>query len=468
MSARRHLESMVDLSSPRRCHVVGVGGPGMSPIAEVLNGLGHRVSGSDLRDSRVTGSLRAAGVEVTIGHSEGNVSGADIVTYSTAIPADNAEIVAARRNGAVVCHRSEVLAALCAATDSIAVAGTHGKTTTSALLSRILVTSGRDPSCIIGGEVSEFGSGARVGAGRTLVLEADESDGTLDVLTPSHLVVTNIDVDHLDYFGSFAAVQQTFADAARRTNGFVVSNADDAKSDPVRAATAGNDSAVTFGFAESADMRVSDFEPTPAGATFWLAFRGERRQFGVPLRGVHNAMNCAAAVAMAGLHGVTLAESADAVSTFGGVGRRFTERGVHRGVTFVDDYAHLPAEIEAALDSARSHPNLAGRVIAVFQPNRFHRIAAMAGTYANCFGRADHVVITDVYASGTEPIEGVTGELVVDAVKTARADGSVVWAKERTDVVREVLSYMRPGDVCVSMGCGDIETFPDDLMGSAS
>lgn len=468
MSARRRLESTLDFSSSRRCHVVGVGGPGMSPIAEVLTGLGHRVSGSDVKQSSVTDSLRASGVAVSIGHSPDNVAGADIVTYSTAVPADNPEIVAARQNGVVVCHRSAVLAALCAATDSIAVAGTHGKTTTSALLARILVATGRDPSCIIGAQVPEFGSGARVGAGATLVLEADESDGTLDVLTPAHLVVTNIDVDHLDYFGSFAGVQQTFADAARRTHGFIVSNADDSRSDPVRAATVGNGNAVTFGFAESADTKVDEFEPTPTGVRFRLTFRGQRQHFDIPLRGVHNAMNCAAAVAMAGLHGVTLAESADAVRDFEGVGRRFTERGHLRGVTLVDDYAHLPAEIEAALDSARSHPALTGRVIAVFQPNRFHRIAAMADAYSDCFDRADHVVITDVYASGTEPIEGVTGELVVDAVRSAHSGLSVVWAKERTDVVREVLSYMQPGDICVSMGCGDIETFPDDLMGAVS
>ena len=468
MSPRRRLETTFDLSSARRCHVVGVGGPGMSPIALVLKGNGHVVSGSDTQQSPVVDSLRAAGVKVSIGHAAANVTGADIVTYSTAIPSDNPELLAARGAGTVVCHRSEVLAALCTATESIAVAGTHGKTTTSALLAHILVATGRDPSCIIGGTVPEFGSGARVGTGGVLVLEADESDGTLDVLSPAHLVVTNIDVDHLDYFGSFSEVQESFVDAALRTRGFVVVNADDANSAPVLSATAGLPTAVTFGRAGTADMRLSDFAPTANGGSFDLEFRGQRQRFDTPLRGVHNAMNCAAAVAMACLHGVTLAESASAVGTFGGVRRRFTERGVHRDVMFVDDYAHLPAEIEAALDSARSHPDLNGRVIAVFQPNRFHRIAVMADSYAHCFGAADLVVITDVYASGTDPIDGVTGELVVSAVRSAHPDRPVVWAPHREDVVREVVSYMQPGDVCVSMGCGDIETFPDDLAAAVS
>lgn len=440
----------------------------MSPIAMVLSGLGHEVSGSDLKMSPTIDAVRSAGVEVSIGHSAANVRGVDIVTYSTAIPPDNPELVAARRDGAVVCHRSAVLAALCDATDSVAVAGTHGKTTTSALLARILVASGRDPSCIIGADVPEFGGGARVGSGRLLVLEADESDGTLDVLAPAHLVVTNVDVDHLDYFGSLSGVQATFVDAARRTAGIIVVNADDDTSAPVREAVKGNDNAVSFGFDESADMRLHDFVATDTGATFVLTSGADRQRFEIPLRGVHNALNCAAAVAMAGRLGVSLADSADAVRSFAGVGRRFTERGVHDGVTFVDDYAHLPAEIEATLDAARSHPNLTGRVIAVFQPNRYHRIAAMADAYAHCFERADCVVITDVYASGTEVIEGVTGELLVSAVRAAHPDSKVVWARQRDDVVREVLSYMRPGDVCVSMGCGDIETFPDDLMGSAS
>jgi UDP-N-acetylmuramate--alanine ligase len=356
-----------------------------------------------------------------------------------------------------------VLAALCGATDSVAVAGTHGKTTTSALLSLILVAAGRDPSCIVGGDVPDFGGGARIGGGAGLVLEADESDGTLDVLEPAHLVITNVDVDHLDYFGSFDEVQQSFVDAARRTRGFVVLNADDPMSEPVRSAMSGVDSVITFGCSATADVRLGEFVSTPTGSEFDLSFGGKSHRFVTLLRGVHNAMNCAAAVAMACLHGVSLAESAEAVRGFAGVGRRFTERGTRDDVTYIDDYAHLPAEIEAALDSARSHPSLTGRVVAVFQPNRFHRIAAMADSYAHCFERADCVVVTDVYASGTEPIDGVTGELVVDAIRSAHPDSTVVWARHRADVVREVLAYVRPGDLCISMGCGDIETFPDDV-----
>lgn len=440
----------------------------MSPIAALLNGLGHRVSGSDMKPSPSIDVLRTAGIEVMVGHSGDNVKGAEIVTYSTAVPIDNAELVAARRNGVTVCHRSDVLAALCAATNSIAVAGTHGKTTTSALLAHILIEAGRDPSCIIGAHVPGLGGGARVGHGVEFVLEADESDGTLDVLVPRHLIVTNVDVDHLDYFGTFAEVQTSFVDVAERTDGFVVLNADDERSEPVRAAMAESGRHATFGFADSADARVTDFAATKSGSSFVLTYRGQRQRFELPLRGVHNALNCSAAVTLAVLLGVSVVKSADAVRSFAGVGRRFAERGVHEGVLFVDDYAHLPAEIEAALAAARSHPAATGRVIAVFQPNRFHRIAAMADSYADCFQNADHVVITDVYASGTTRIEGVTGELVVNAVRSAHPNAQVTWSPQREDVVHAVRSYMQPGDICVSMGCGDIETFPDDVLGSAS
>ena len=467
MSPRRAPEERIDLSSPRRVHVVGVGGPGMSPLAVLMKGLGHEVSGSDLKMSSAVEAAGEAGIPVSIGHSADHVAGVEIVTYSTAVPADNPELAAARDAGATVCHRSAVLAALCSATESVAVAGTHGKTTTSALLTHLLASAGLEPSCIVGAQVPGLVNGARVGSGALFVLEADESDGTLDVLVPRHLVLTNVDVDHLDYFDDLAGVQQCFVDAAVRTGGFVVLNADDDMSSPVRAAVSKQDRCVTFGVSGSAHCRVSEFSDTERGSSFVVSMNGESQRFDTHLRGMHNALNCAAAVAMAGLLGVDLRRAAQSAATFEGVGRRFTERGTLNGVTLVDDYAHLPAEIAAALAAARSHPSATGRVIAVFQPNRFHRIAAMADAYAHCFEAADHVVITDVYASGTAPIEGVTGELVVDAVRAAHPHCDIVWAPRRGDIVRAVSDYMRPGDICISMGCGDIETFPDDLIGAS-
>lgn len=464
---RREPEPLVDLSTRRRCHVIGVGGPGMSAIAKLLVAMGHVVSGSDIHESAVTAELESLGVDVTIGHDASLVRDVDVVTYSTAIPRSNIELMEAGRCGVVVRHRSGMLASLCASFTSVGVAGTHGKTTTTALLTLMLEKAGHDPSSIVGAGLPGHGVGARAGRGGLLVLEADESDGTLDVLTFDTLVVTNIDVDHLDYFGSFDNVRRCFADAVGRTRGTVVMNADDPASAAVIDEFPGMGRLMTFGTAMGADVRIVDERAVDGGTTMTVDIDGNRMTFTTSLRGHHNAMNCAAALAAAGSLGVNMSEAIAAAESFGGVERRFTDRGEYNGAMLVDDYAHLPAEIAAALSAARTLPNLDGLLIAVFQPNRFHRIAAMADSYADCFVDADVVVITDVYASGTEPIEGVTGMLVVDAVRMAHPGARVVWAQSRDDLVTAVRDVISTGDVCVSMGCGDIETFPDDLRRGA-
>jgi UDP-N-acetylmuramate--alanine ligase len=467
-STRRQPEHLVDLSRPLHCHVVGVGGPGMSPLAYVLHGKGHRITGSDLRESDATRALSSVGVDITIGHRAELVHHADVVTYSTAIPITNVEMVEASERSIPVRHRSGLLASLCAVSEAIGVAGTHGKTTTSALLTHILIQNNLDPSCIIGAEVPGLVVGARVGQSPLFVLESDESDGTLDVLPLSHLIVTNVDVDHLDYFGTFEDVQQCFVDAVLRTTGHAVVNCDDAGSAPVVSAGLARGNITTVGHSSDAMLRIVSVEAVADGLEIDFSDGTQLSHASLPLFGEHNAMNCAAAIAMAQHCGVTLEDACRAVDSFRGVRRRFTERGSFNGGLLVDDYAHLPAEIEAALQAARSHPHASGRLIAVFQPNRFHRIAAMADTYADCFTQADVVVVTDVYASGTERIEGVTGELVVNAIRSRHPETHLVWAPQRSDIVSAVASYIREGDVCISMGCGDIETFPDDLMRSQS
>lgn len=448
--------------------MVGVGGPGMSAIALLLVQMGHRVTGSDLLDSGVIAQLRRAGVGITIGHDAALVRGADVVTYSTAIPVENVEIAEAHRLGIPVRHRSGMLASLCASTRAVGVAGTHGKTTTSALLATILDAAGQQPSSIIGAELLGIGVGGSHGDGSLLVIESDESDGTLDVLPLESLIVTNIDVDHLDYFETFDALKQCFADAVSRTSGAVVLNVDDAGSANLVQATAHNSRVSTFGTSPKATVRVATVIPTARGVDVHLVIDSVEYQCQLPLRGDHNALNLAAAVAMAVQLGVEPQLACDAVLSFGGVARRFTERGHYLGALLVDDYAHLPAEIEAAIAAVRSHPEATGRTVAVFQPNRYHRIAAMADAYANCFAAADRVVITDVYASGTEKIDGVTGELVVNAIRSAHPKADVVWAPSRRDTVAAVNDWLQSGDVCISMGCGDIESFPDDLMKAQS
>ena len=467
-SQRRQPEELIDLSVARRCHVVGIGGPGMSPLASLLSSRGHSVSGSDMRDSEVTEILRGEGIAISIGHDSALVHGVDVVTYSTAIPESNVELAEARHTNVAVRHRSGLLASLCEMTQSVGVAGTHGKTTTTSALTHILVSAGKDPSCIVGGQVEGMPVGARYGKSDVFVLECDESDGTLDVLPLSHLVITNVDIDHLDYFGTFDEVQQCFVDAALRTTGVVVANQDDEFSAVIIDALRGDLRLRTFGHGDDAAVQVVSVASEAAGITIQLSVDGEVATCHSPLRGEHNAMNIAAAVAMATALGVSSSDACSALSTFHGVQRRFTERGEFNGAVLVDDYAHLPAEIAAAISAARSHPRNTGKTIAVFQPNRYHRIAAMADSYANCFVVADVVVITDVYASGTAFIEGVTGELVVNAIRSSHPEANVVWAPTRQDIVNAVAKIIAPGDLCISMGCGDIETFPDDLMESVA
>ena len=462
--SRRIAEPLIALDAPITCHIVGIGGPGMSAIGRLLVEMGHLVTGSDLHETEVIDDLRQRGAQISIGHTEAAVHGADVVTYSTAIPSTNVELIEARRIGLETRHRSGMLASLCAATRAVGVAGTHGKTTTTALITAMTTAGGLHPSSIVGADVLGD-SGSVHGDGSLLVIEADESDGTLDVLPLSCLVVTNIDIDHLDYFGTFDAIKTCFAESIERTPGFVVLNADDEGStDIVRAL--GNDNRVTtFGWSENSTVRITSTQPHSNGTSVEVQIAGQSYHCALSLRGEHNAMNFAAALAMSIQLGVDPDVACTAAESFRGVARRFTERGEFRGSLLIDDYAHLPAEISATIDAVRSHPALTGRVVAVFQPNRYHRIATMADSYADCFTHADRIVITDVYASGTQKIDGVTGELVVNAIRSAHHDADVVWAQSRSDTVAAVESWIAPGDICVSMGCGDIESFPDDLCG---
>ena len=462
--SRRLAEPLLALTVPIRCHIIGIGGPGMSAIARLLIEMGHAVTGSDLHESEVIDELRQRGAQISIGHQASVVHGADVVTYSTAIPAANVELVEARRSGIEIRHRSGMLASLCASTNAVGIAGTHGKTTTTALLTAMTMAGGLHPSSIIGADVLG-GAGKVHGDGSLLIIEADESDGTLDVLPLSSLAVTNIDIDHLDYFETFEAIKECFADAIKRSHGVVVLNADDAGSAELVEALGQNIRVTTFGRSQNSTVRVMSSEPRSDGTLVHIQIVGKEYQCVLNLRGEHNVMNFAAALAMAIRLGVDPAVACTAASAFRGVARRFTERGDFRGSLLIDDYAHLPAEISTTIDTVRSHPALSGRVVAVFQPNRYHRIATMADSYADCFEHADRIVITDVYASGTQKIDGVTGELVVNAIRRAHKDADVVWAQSRADTVAAVESWIAPGDICISMGCGDIESFPDDLRG---
>lgn len=466
--AHREPEQLIDLGGRCRWHLVGAGGPGMAPLAWLLRAAGQEVTGSDRGGSPVLDRLRAAGMDVRSGHDAAAVEGADIVVYSTAIPADNVEIAEARRLGIRVAHRSVALASLCAATGAVGVAGAHGKTTTSALLHTMLTAHRADVAAYIGAEVRGVDDAATPDvrrAGATLVVEADESDGTIEVLPLSGIAVTNIDLDHLDYWGDLEGIVAGFVRVVSRVaarGGTVVVNIDDPSARALVGAAGRG--LRTFGWSPKADVQVVSCADTGTGIDVVLSVDRRPVRCALPLRGMHNAMNLACALAVATSTGLDPGGACAAVETFAGVDRRFTERGRIGGALVIDDYAHLPAEIAATIAAVRSHPERRGAVVAVFQPNRFHRIAAMAGDYADCFAGADSVVITDIYASGTEPIPGVTGQLVVDAV--AHRHPSVTWAPTRAEVVAEVRSRLAPGDVCIGMGCGDISTLFEDLQGA--
>jgi UDP-N-acetylmuramate--alanine ligase len=456
----------LDLAVPKRLHVVGVGGPGMSAVAITLAEMGHIVSGSDLRDHPVLERVRAAGVEVHIGHDRTLVHGVDAVTASTAIPAHNIELAEARDRGTTVLSRAGMLASICAQAESVGVAGTHGKTTTTSMLMLVLAQAGQRPSFIIGGDVTDVGTGAQWTGHRWLVVESDESDGTHLELPLHGAIVTNVEVDHLDHYGSFDAIVDGFDRFLGQVPGPKVVCGDD----DVAAALADRHGAITYGLSATCDVRAVDVVAASGAFRFTVERRtagGRHEPIGaisLPLRGLHNVTNALGVVAMALELDVDVADIHDALARFGGVARRFDVRGTLCGATLVDDYAHLPSEISAVIAAARGSGDGWQRVIAVFQPNRYNRIAEMWHEYQHAFVDADVVVLTDIYASGTVPIPGVTGKLIVNAVTEAHPGQRVVWLPRRDDVVQFLRSELKPGDVCISMGCGDIASLPDEVL----
>jgi len=451
----------VALDGALRVHVVGVGGAGMSGLARLLAGLGHTVSGSDLVDSPTVVALRAAGIDVRVGHAPGNVGDVGLVTSSPAVAADNVELASAAARGIRVATRAEVLGALCALREVLAVAGTHGKTTTSSMLTLILATAGRSPSWLIGADVAGLGANARLDAGPELVVEADESYGTFARLAPALCAVTNVEADHLDHYGTLASLRAAFEGLLERSGTCVV-NADD----PVARELGGPLGAHRVGTDPSFDVVVGDVRLERASSRFTLRHGGGTLDVRVGAPGPHNVQNAAMAGAVALLRGVPGDAVVDALARFAGVPRRFEFRGEVRGVTLVDDYAHLPSEVAAVVATARAGGW--GRVVAVFQPHRYTRTSLLAGAFAGAFDGIDLVVVTDVYAAGESPLPGVTGRLVADAIASSPTAPEVRYVKDRPGLAAAVAPLLRPGDLLVTMGAGDLTTLPDELRAEAA
>jgi UDP-N-acetylmuramate--alanine ligase len=456
------LAGTLDLARGRRLHVTNVGGAGMSAVAALLAESGHRVSGHDPAESTpFLPMLRSLGVDVSTGGAPPPLA-ADVeaVIVSTATPDDDGDVVAARGRSLPVLHRAAALAALCAQRATVAVAGTHGKTTTSALLTTVLVGSGRDPGWVVGAAISHLGRSAAWGGGGPLVVEADESDGTFLALEADCAVVTNVEPDHLENWGGEVALRDGFRRFVAALPGPAVLCADD----PGARELAGSaKEPVTYGLDDAADFRVVDPAPAGTGVRFALHHAGERVDVTVPAApGVHNAANAAGALAVAHTLGVPLADGAAALSAFAGVARRFELRGQADGVTVVDSYDHLPTEVAAALAAAAWGPWR--RVVAVFQPHRYSRTAALWRDFAHAFRDADLLAVTGVYPAGEAPRPGVSGKLVVDAVLDAHPWAHVAWLPELDDVLAWLRSVLRPGDLCLTLGAGDLTSLAPRIV----
>jgi UDP-N-acetylmuramate--alanine ligase len=448
-----------DLDSWRAVHLIGIGGAGMSGIASLVLAKGVSVTGSDLKDSRGLDSLRAAGAEVFIGHRADHVRQPDAVIVSSAIPNDNPELRAARDDGTLVVSRAQALAALMRGHRGVAVAGTHGKTTTTSMISVMLARMGLDPSFVIGGNLNESGSGAGSGNGEIFVAEVDESDGSFLLFEPDIAVITNIEPDHLDFYGNRSEMEQAFAAFADGA-GSVVACWDD---DGVRRTLPSLGSKLfRYGRGGEVDLLIEQEQLAPGGSTARFRVQGEGVEVRLAVPGRHNVLNAAAALGVASTLELPIGRAAEAIGSFTGVHRRFEPRGSYGGASLVDDYAHHPTEVAATLQTAR----LAGsdRVVAVFQPHRYSRTEAMWRELGESLRSADVIVLTDVYAAGESPIPGVTGKLVVDAAAEANPGKRIVYLPRRSDVAAFLAREIRRGDLVLTLGAGDITMVGDETL----
>jgi UDP-N-acetylmuramate--alanine ligase len=444
-------------------HFIGIGGAGMSGIAKVLHERGRSVTGSDMRQSRYSSALAAAGVPVSIGHDAANLGDPEVVVVSTAIPESNPELMEARRRGLPVWPRARMLAELAGEQLTVAVAGTHGKTSTSSMAAAAFAAAGEDPTYLIGGELTGPGTNAAGGGGRHYIVEADESDGSFLLLDPFCAIVTNIEADHLDHYGSLAEIVETFeAFLARlRPDGVAVLCADD----PILRQMAPKIArrVVTYGSSADADVRLLSYEPTAEGGAFEVSLPDKGVLVcSVAIPGRHMALNATGVLAAAWALGIDVRRAAEGIASFGGVKRRFEPVGIVNGVRVVDDYAHHPTEVKATLAAARA--SAASDVWVVFQPHRYTRTAALAGDFGEAFLDADRLVLLDVYSAGEAPVPGISGKTLVDAVLHRHPRTRLAYFPHRSAVADYVAARARPGDLVLTMGAGDVTTMGPEIV----
>ncbi|WP_368085785.1 UDP-N-acetylmuramate--L-alanine ligase [Desulfurispora thermophila] len=440
---------------PRNVHFIGIGGAGMSGLAKILLEQGHTVTGSDIQESSTVQKLRALGAQIAIGHRAENIGPAGMVVVSTAIKPGNPELAAAREKNLPVWHRGELLAALMDLKRGVAIAGAHGKTTTTSMLALVLEKNRLDPAIVVGGELKDLGINAKWGGGEYMVAEADESDGSFLRLSPWCEIITNIEDDHLDYYGSPENIRRAFGQFMDRVRpgGAVVACTDDPG---VRAVLAGyRGSLLTYGLHdERADYTMRQIELSPDCSQGEVYKRGQRLgllRLAVP--GRHNLQNALGVVAAAGFLGLDFAAVARVLAEFSGAGRRFQLLGEVAGIRVVDDYAHHPSEIAATLRAARQLGY--GRVVAVFQPHRYTRTALLKDRFATAFQDADVVIVSDIYSAGENPIPGVNAAMLAELIQQCHRS-SVKYLAGREEIVEYLLQIARPGDLILTMGAGNI------------
>ena len=438
-------------------HFIGIGGSGMSGIARILIGMGHAVTGSDLRDSSNVAALRELGAKIYIGHDESHLGNPDTVVVTSALWPTNPEYLLAKERGIPVIHRSQALAKLASSKRLIAVAGAHGKTTSTGMVITALMGLGQDPSFVNGGVINSVGQSSSSGSGELFVIEADESDGSFLLYDTAVSLITNVDPDHLDHYGSIEAFHQVFADFANKSKELVVISSDDQGAKEV--AKLITRPIITFGEAKEATVRVQNIKQD-ARVSFELVYKDQISSAALVLAGKHNALNAAGAVAtLVGL-GFDFQQSLLEVAKFEGTERRFELHGQERGVSVYDDFAHHPTEVEAALNGARAVVG-SGKLITVFQPHLYSRTRLFAREFAEVLAKSDEVVLLDIYAAREDPEPGVTGELILNSFSEP---SRIHYVPNWDDASAKAAALANSGDFIVTMGCGDVYRMVPQLL----
>ncbi len=451
----------------RVIHFVGIGGIGMSGIAEVLVNLGYEVTGSDMKESDTTKRLRNMGIRIHIGHREENIDSAHVVVVSSAVPFDNPEIESAHRRNVPVIPRAEMLAELARLKYSVLVAGAHGKTTTTSLISTVLAGGGFDPTIIIGGKLKGIGSNAKLGKGEFLVAEADESDGSFLKLSPTIAVVTNIDREHMDFFRDMKGLRDAFLSFINKVPFYGVSFIC-AENDHLRELLPDiHRRFLTYGLSSSADIYADDIEKGFMSTSFEVIAKGAGLgRFSIPVPGTHNVLNALACIGVARELKMDAVKIRESLASFSGIQRRFEFKGEAKGIKVYDDYGHHPTEIRATLAAASENLRYQGkdaRLFVVFQPHRFTRTADLMEEFAHSFTGNYSVLLLDIYPAGEKPIEGVTSKALYEKIKPL-AGGNVTYFADRDAAVRRLIGEMKRGDLLLTLGAGDVWKLGEEAL----